>query len=235
MAVIDRRPSLTDPGDTASRGFRPRSRRHTRLAAGAFLAAVAIGGNVLIYSSLNDTTEVLQVVRNVRAGELLTRADLRVVEVDLDPSVPAATADEIDLVADQYARVYLASGSLVFGQLVQPMPLVSAGASVVAVEIRPTRVPAGLRERSRVMIVVVPRNSDQDTFVTTGRVVSRGDQADTVTGVFGLSVEVPEADAAVVAAGDDVRVVVLDPGPDPATDPDTGPTTGPAAATGQGS
>ena len=205
------------PSRAESRGFRPASRRRTRLAVGAFLAVVAIGGNVLVYSSLNDTTEVLQVVRNVRAGEVLTRADLRAVEVDVDPTVPTVGAGQVDLVAGQYARVYLASGSLVFQQLVQPTPLVSAGASVVAVEIRPTRVPSGLRERSRVMIVVVPRNSDEGSFATIGRVVSRGDQADTVTGVFALSVEVAEADAATVAAADDVRVVVLDPGVDPAT------------------
>lgn len=200
------------------RGFRPTSRRRARIALGAALAAVAIGGNLLVYSSLDDTTGVLQVVRNVRAGEMITSADLRVVEVDVDPTVPTVASDQIGLVVDQYARVYITSGSLMVPQLVQPNPLVSAGTSVVAVEIRPTRVPSGLRERSRVMIVVLPSNSDDDVFVTTGRVVARGDGADNVTGVFGLSVEIPEADAARVAAGDDVRVAVLDPGTDPASE-----------------
>jgi hypothetical protein len=130
--------------------------------------------------------------------------------------VPTVAANQVHLVVGQYARVYITSGTLIMHQLVQPNPLVSAGASVVAVEIRPTRVPSGLRERSRVMIVVLPSNSDDDVFVTTGRVVARGDDADNITGVFGLSVELPEADAARVAAGDDIRVVVLDPGADPA-------------------
>jgi hypothetical protein len=172
----------------------------------------------LIYASLDDKTEVLQVVRNVRAGEVVTSDDLRVVEVDLDPTVPAVEADQIGLVVNQYARVYITSGSLMVEQLVQPTPLVSAGAGVVAVEIRPSRVPSGLRERSRVMLVVVPENNDDELFVTTGRVVARGSDADAVSGVFGLSVEVAEADAPLVAAGNDVRVVVLDPGSDIATE-----------------
>lgn len=222
MAMTDRRPANTAPETSPAtgepRGFRPASRRRARIATGVALAAVAIGGNVLVYSSLDDKSEVLQVIRNVRAGEIVTSDDLRVVEVDLDPTVPAVAADQIGLVVNQYARVYITSGSLMVEQLVQPMPLVTAGAGVVAVEIRPTRVPSGLRERSRVMIVVVPDNSDDEMFVTTGRVVARGNDADNVTGVFGLSVEVSEMDAPMVAAGNDVRVVVLDPGSDTATE-----------------
>ena len=42
----------------------------------------------------------------------MTADDLRVVEVDLDPTVPAVGADGIGLVVNQYARVYITSGSL---------------------------------------------------------------------------------------------------------------------------
>ncbi len=220
MAVTDRSWANVTLVPTSThgepRGFRPTSRRRARIALGVALSAVAIGGNVLVYAALDDTTEVLQVVRNVRAGEVITSADMRSVEVDVDPTVPTVAANQLGQIVGQFARVYIASGTLMVPQLVQSTPLVSAGSSVVAVEIRPTRVPSGLRERSRVLIVVLPSNSDDDVFVTTGRVVARGDDADNITGVFGLSVELPEADAARVAAGDDVRVVVLDPGADPA-------------------
>lgn len=221
MAMTERRVTATgsDPVATAEpRGFRPGSRRRARIAIGAALAAVAIGGNLLVYSALADKTEVLQVVRNVRAGEVVTSDDLRVVEVDLDPTVPVVEADQIGLVVNQYARVYITSGSLMVSQLVQPTPLVTAGAGVVAVEIRPSRVPSGLRERSQVMIVVVPENGDEELFVTTGRVVDTGVVADTASGLRGLSVEVAEVDAPLVAAGNDVRLVVLDPGSDVATE-----------------
>ncbi len=219
MALTDRR--QTDQPVQSSeraepRGFRPTSRRRTRIAAGAVLAAVAIGGNVLLYISLDDKTEVLQLVRDVRAGEIVTSEDLRIVEVDLDPTVPAVPAEDIALVVNQYARVYLPSGSLIFDQLVQSTPLVSEGAGVVAVEIRPTQVPAGLTTRSQVLLVIVPEG-DNDLFVTNGRVVRHGGEVTEGT-TAALSVEVAVEDAPIVAAADDVRVVLVEAGVDAATE-----------------
>jgi hypothetical protein len=212
---VDRPPDQADRADRAEpRGFRPASRRRTRLAAGAILAAMAIGGNILLYASLDDRTEVLQLVRNVRAGETVTSDDLRIVEVDLDPTVPAVAADDIALVVNRYARVYLPSGTLIFDQLVQSTPLVSDGAGVVAVEIRATRIPAGLSTRSQVLLVVV-EEGPSELFVTEGRVVRRGAEGDEGGA---LSVEVAVDDAPRVAAADDVRVVLVEPGIDPATE-----------------
>lgn len=222
MALTDRRPSEHAPDSPAPvrsepRGFRPASRRRSRIAAGAVLAAIAIGGNVLLYTSLDDKTEVLQLVRNVRAGEIVTSEDLAIVEVELDPTVPAVEAADIGRVVNQYARVYLPSGSLIFDQLVQSSPLVSDGAGVVSVEIRPTRVPSGLTTRSQVLLVVVPEG-DGDLFVTTGRVVRHGGDATDGSGVAALSVEVTVADAPAVAAANDVRVVLIEAGIDVATE-----------------
>jgi SAF domain len=198
------------------RGFRPTSRRRSRIAAGAVLAAFAIGGNVLLYTSLDDKTEVLQLVRDVRAGEVVTGADLRVVEVDLDPTVPAVAADDLGLVVNRYARVFLPAGSLIFDQLVQPTPLVTEGAGVVAVEVRPSQIPAGVTTRSQVLLVIVP-DGDADLFVANGRVVRHGG-SDEGGGVAALSVEVAVDDAPLVAAADDVRVVLVEAGIDPATE-----------------
>lgn len=223
MAMTDRRPAeqLSEPSERAEpRGFRPASRRRTRIAVGAVLAAVAIGGNVLLYTSLDDKTEVLQLVRDVRAGETVTSEDLRIVEVDLDPTVPAVAASDIALVVNQYARVYLPSGSLIFDQLVQPTPLVSEGAGVVAVEIRPTQVPAGLSTRSQVLLVIVP-DGDGELFVTNGRVVRHGGEASEAA-TAALSVEVSVEDAPNVAAADDVRVVLIEDGVDAATEQGSG-------------
>ncbi len=228
MAIDERptaRPAAAAPaGGDEPRGFRPASRRRARIASGAALAAVAIGGNVLVYSSLDDTTEVLQVVDNIRAGEVVTSNDLRIVEVDLDPTVPVVRADEIGLVINRYARTYIASGTLIAPQLVQSTPLVSPGSSVVAIEVRPTDIPANLRERSRVRLVV--RSDDGDDFSAEGRVVARGDSSDSVTGVFALSVEVPDDSAATLVAADEIGVILLDPAADGAIDPATEQATG---------
>jgi hypothetical protein len=220
--MTERRPAgavrdAESPTPGAPRGFRPASRRRTRIAAGAALVAVAIGGNVLVYSSLDDSTEVVQVVNDIRAGQQITAADIRTVDVELDPTVPALT--EEGLVVGQYARVFIASGSFVAPQFVQSRPLVTEGAKVVAIELRPTRVPSGLTERSQVDLVL-GSGTDGPTLVVPGRVVSRPDEAST-SGTVSISVEVSAGDAALVATADTVNVVLVDPGADPALLPRT--------------
>jgi len=179
------------------------------------LATIAIGGNLLVYSSLDHKIEVLQVVHDIPAGKTVSADDLRVVAVDVDPSVPTVRPENIAAVVNQYARVHIAAGTLMVDVLVQPTPLVALGQGVVAVEIRPTRVPAGLRERSRVMLVVVSGDGAAG-LVTEGRVVSRGDTSGSSDNLLALSVEVRQEDAAAIAAADEVRVALLDPGADPA-------------------
>ncbi len=233
MAMTERRPDRpggalpapTPGGGAPPRGFRPASRRRARIAAGAALAAVGIGGNVLLYTSLDDTTEVLQLTANVRAGQRIEATDLRVVEVELDATVPVVTADQVGGIVGQYASVYIAAGTLMVDVLVQPDPLVTAGQGVVAVEIRPTLVPDGVLERSRVEIVVTDDNQEP-VFITEGRVVSVVAADADASDIGSMSVEVNQADAPRIAASDRVRIVLIDPGVDPAL-----PAAGPPADT----
>ena len=67
------------------------------------------------------------------------------------------------------------------------------------------------------MLVVVNRDGSTG-LVTEGRVVARGDAGDASESVMALSVEVAHTDAAAIAAANDVRVALLDPGADPALD-----------------
>jgi hypothetical protein len=220
VALIDERPRVapvTSPPPAEPRGFRPASRRRTRIAAGAVLTAVAIGGNVLVYSGLDDSTEVLQVVGDIRAGDQITGADLRTIEVDVDDSVPVVGPDQIGTVVGRYARTYIASGSLVVPQFLQSAPLVVDGAAVVSVEVRPTDVPAGLRERSRIELVV--DEGEGDPLIVEGRVVARPGTEVSSSGRAALSVEVPAAEARRVVSAEGVGIVLLDPGIDPATEP----------------
>ncbi len=216
MTILDRPPKIApDHQSDGRRGFRPTPRRRARIAAGLALASVAVGGNVLIYSSLGDKVAVVQITSDVRAGEPISAAQVRVVEVALDPTVPFVAGADLAAVIGQHARVHLASGTLLAGHLIQPVPLVSPGTSVVAIEISPSRVPAGLRERSRVALVLVA--DDRTGLVTVeGRVVARDDGDDRSTDRAALSVEIPSDQAPAIAASDDVRLVLLDPGIDPA-------------------
>lgn len=220
MALTEDRPAIASEAPSPAgdpQGFRPASRRRARLAGGAALAAVAIGGNVLVYSSLDDTTEVLQVVTDIRAGDQIEAGDLRTVSVDVDDNVPAVPADQIGLVVGQYARTYIASGSLVVGVVLQTTPLVTAGASVVAIETRPTAVPSGLRERSQVLLVL--DNGDLvPPKVVRGRVVARPGEVTNSSGRVAISLEVASVDAPAVVTAEEVGVILVDPGADPATE-----------------
>lgn len=222
--VPPRADTVATPGarPVPAKGFRPGSRRRARIAGGAVVAALAVGGNVLVYTSIDDRAEVLQVVTDIRAGETVSADDLRIVAVDLDPTVPAVPADQLTAVADQYARVHIAAGTLLAPVLLQPSPLVGSGASVVAIELRPTRVPAGLRERSRVELIATSADAGPVELRTTGRAVTRPVEVDGVSGVMSMSVEVRAADAAALAAADDIRVVLLEPHVDPAYTDGTG-------------
>ncbi len=219
MALTEDRPAVAAEAPSPAsdpQGFRPASRRRARIAGGAALAAIAIGGNVLVYTSLDETTDVLQVVNDVRAGEQIEASDLRTVSVDVDDNVPAVPANQIGLVVGQYARTYIASGSLVVALVLQGSPLVTAGASVVSIEVRPTAVPSGLRERSQVLLVL-DDGDDQPAQVVRGRVVARPADASNANAVA-ISVEVASADAPSVVVAEEVGVILVDPGADPATE-----------------
>lgn len=200
---------MSDPA--ATRGFRPAARRRNRIAAGVALGAAAIGGNVLVYSSLDDSEPVVQAVRDIPAGSQITADMLRTVDVEVDDSVRTIPGDQLDLVAGRYAKVRIVSGSLVTDVSLQSDPLVTAGRSVVAVRIEAGALPIGLRERSRVQLVLPSgTSSNEPPTVVDGRTVGLPVDTEAALGASSLSVEVAAAEAPTVAAAPDVRVVLLE-------------------------
>lgn len=198
--------TMTEP-ETDARGFRPGSRRRARIAGGVALAAAAVGGNVLVYSSLDDPTEVVQFVSNIDAGEQIGADDVRIIELDGDlATANLVPADQVSVIVNQYARTYIPSGSLASVFVVQGSPLVSPGTAVVAVAPEGDRLPRGIQARSRVLLA----DADSSAAVE-ARVVAVPEEGGA------LSVEVALADAATIATADSVVVVLLQPGADPAT------------------
>jgi hypothetical protein len=199
------------------------ARRRNRIAAGVALAAIAIGGNLYVYSALDASEPVVQAVRDVPAGELITADMLRTVDVDVDSTVNVITGDRIDSLVGSYAKVRLVAGSLVTVEALQPTPLVSAGTSVVAIQVADGSLPIGLRERVPVLLVVPGDGSDAGAGAVSvaGRVVGLPTDTSSALGLQSLSVEVAAADAATIAAADDVRVVLVEPSEDPAVAPGT--------------
>lgn len=206
--------------DAPGRGFQPVPRRRNRIAFGVLLAAIAIGGNIYVYATLDSSEPVAQVVRDVPAGEQLTSDMLRTVEVDADSTVNLVAGDQLDSLVGSYAKVRLVSGSLVTAEALQSTPLVSAGNSVVAIQIGEGTLPIGVRERAAVMLVI-PGEAGPTSI--DARVVGLPVATSSALGVESLSVEVEAGDAATVAAADDVRVVLVEPSDDPAARQDGEP------------
>lgn len=226
MALTEPRvatPTVAD--ESPPHGFRPGSRRRARIAGGAALVAVAIGGNVLVYSSLDDRESVLQVVHDVPAGDQMTGDDVRPIDVDADDTIRTVRTDQLSTVIGQYAKVRLVAGSLVVAEALQSTPLVTPGTAIVAIQVPEGALPIGLRERSRVELVV-PGASDAAGVaaptVVSGRVVGLPSAPVTATGTLSLSVEVAEPVAPSVVASDDVRVVLVESGTDDAYATDAG-------------
>lgn len=202
---------------TRIRGFRPAARRRNRIAAGVALGALAVAGNLVVYTSLDDRREVVQAVADIPAGSEVTADMLRTVEVDVDDSVLTVPADRLDLIVGQYAKVRIVSGSLVAAPAVQAGPLVSPGRSVVAVTAPDGEIPAGLRERSRVLLVLPDRDGEAGaTAQVEGRVVALPRPDESRPGSRSVSFEVDAGDAASVAAAELVRIVLVEPDVDPA-------------------
>lgn len=198
---------------TEGRGFQPTGRRRKRIALGVLLAAIAIGGNVAIYTGLDDSAPVVQVTRDVPAGEQLSLDMLRIVDVDADPTVNVVPGDRLDSLVGTYAKVRLVSGALVTAEALQPTPLVADGSSVVAIRVPEGSLPIGIRERAPVQLVV-PGDGMPTTI--SGRVVGLPTATGSALGVESLSVEVAAEDAPTAASADDVRVVLVQPSTDPA-------------------
>jgi hypothetical protein len=204
--------------------YRPPSRRRRRIAIGVALAAAAIAGNVFVYAGLDERQAVVQVVRDVPAGELIQPDMLRPVDVELDRSVAAVPAADLPLVAGQYAKVRLVAGSLVTAASLQTGPLVADDSSVVAVRVPDGSLPVGLRERSPVELVIPVASGDASTppVVVAGRTVGLPSTPSTAVGTTSVSVEVASDHAATVAAAGEVRIVLVEPYPDAAIEPASG-------------
>ncbi len=196
-------------------GFRPSSRSRARIAVGTLLSLVAVGVVLLVFSTADRRVAVLQVVRDLPAGAQIAAADVRTIELSTDPSLAVINASDIASVVGRYTKVRIVTGGLLAAGLVQSEALVAPGAAVVAVTIPSGELPAGLRERSQVQIVIPTTGDDTPQPPVVGRVVGLPESPDAVTGQLSISFEVAAADAVVVAGASRVRVVLLDPGVDP--------------------
>ena len=188
------------------------SRARGRLAVGVLFVVVGVLVNVAVYRGMNSRSPVVLLVRDVPAGQRLVVEDFGVAQIGADGSFRSVPNSDVVSVVGSYAKVRLIAGSLFVREALQPGPLVAPGASVVAVIVGSGEVPAGLRERSRVSVVMV--NGDHVTRSVSG-VVSGLPKPGASAGQMSISVELSVLDAVAVASSDKVRLVLLDPAAGP--------------------
>ena len=208
MATVLERNTPTSRERPSSTPARISSRARGRLALGALIVAIGVLINLAIYRSVDDKSPVLQLNRDVPAGQQISADDFRTVEIGADGAFRSVPSSDLNAVVGSYAKVRLIAGTLLAREALQAGPLVAPGASVVAVTVPAGEVPIGLRERSRVSVVIVA--SDRTSASVNGTVVGLPSQAGS-SGQVSVSIELAAGDAGAVAAAEKVRLVLLDP------------------------
>jgi hypothetical protein len=147
-----------------------------------------------------------------------------VVSISSDDDFPSVPAADRELLVGQYARVRMHEGSLVVADSVQARPLVDPDAVLMSVTVPVGGVPRGLREGSRLVLIVTPPAGGGDrpepvlveAIVAAvpsnlGEIVGSSGADSGVSSMVALSVEVPPDRAALVGSAEKVAVGVLDP------------------------
>ena len=209
MATVLERNTPTSRERPSSTPARISSRARGRLALGALIVVIGVLINLAIYRSVDDKSPELQLSRDVPAGQQISADDFRTVEIGADGAFRSVPSSDLNAVVGSYAKVRLIAGTLLAREALQAGPLVAPGASGVAVTVPAGEVPIGLRERSRVSVVIVA--SDRTSTSVNGTVVGLPSQAGS-SGQVSVSIELAAGDAGAVAAAEKVRLVLLDPG-----------------------
>jgi hypothetical protein len=216
----------------ARSGLRMRPHRPMRALVGTLIVVASVIAALALYARVGDRTEVLAVSRDVLAGEQLTAADLEIVAFSSDDVIPTVSATQRAAIVGQYARVRLVAGSLLSFDSVQQRPIVDPDRVLMSVVVPVGLVPVGLREQSRVVLVITPpaNGGEPPAPVLVEAIVAAvprnlGDvvgSVDASQGTVALAVEVPPGFVGVVGEAEAVSVGVLDgsaPFPDAQIEP----------------
>ena len=224
MMTLDRSNEATTAAPelpTAARGLRITPRRPGRALLGLLLVAASVATAMTIYLRIGDRMDVLVAARPVLAGQQIEPSDLRVVSVSIDGGLSSVPATDRALFIGRYAKVRIASGTLIVDANTQLDPLVSDDRVLMSVAVPLSGVPIGLRERSRLALIVTPSRTTataNPTVLVEATVAAvPSDLASIVGGEvsrsasIALSVEVPPEHVALVGSAESIAVGVLDP------------------------
>ena len=138
----------------ASAPPRRRRRRLPHLVAGVLLVVLCVGGAVWWTTSTQDRAPVLVLTKPVTVGQVLTRADLRSVDVSIAPGVASISADQADSVLGRPMATRLGPGALLTPDAMGGAVIPTAGRAVAAVGVKPGQFPPELAVGAPVTVVV---------------------------------------------------------------------------------
>ncbi len=127
----------------------------TRVLLGVGLVLVAALGGVIMAKRVDTRLPVLAAAHAISAGQTITAADVTVVRVAAEAGVATVPASQISTVVGRVAAVPLVAGTLLspaqFGGPVWP----GVGEAVIALPVKPGRLPSGLPAGAHVTVLVV--------------------------------------------------------------------------------
>src|SRR5437762_68664 len=128
------------------------------LLAVALVLACALAG-VMVAQRVDVRVPVLAAARAIGAGQTVTAADVTTVKVAVEAGVATVPASQLSTVVGQVAAVPLVAGTLLspaqFAGAVWP----GSGEAVIAVPVKPGRLPSGLSAGAHVTVLVVQTGS----------------------------------------------------------------------------
>lgn len=148
----------------------PHQPRHRRPGIAIVAVAIVMGGGVLAFHTLqqlDDRSPVLVVTRDVPIGQQLTKNDLAVAMVNADDHVATIRGSQLARVVGTRAALDLKQGMLLVRQAITDQMSPVPGQELVAVALKPSRLPArGLRPGDDIRVVPAPQTSAKAPKVT---------------------------------------------------------------------
>lgn len=194
----------------------PKLRRRPLLVA-ASIAAVILGALLAVwaYTATSNTQEVVAARNTVPRGQAITREDLIVARVGVDPALTPVPATELDALVGQRPTVDLAAGGLVTRQNVTATLLPVKGTAIVGVSLTPAMMPATPLQAGDTVRIVSTAGPQGDPAATaepqiiTATVVTVHPGTDEHT-VVDVSVPAPQAAQLAARAATGKVALVLD-------------------------
>jgi hypothetical protein len=151
--------------------------RPARVLLGVLLVLVTSVAGVIVARRVDTRLPVLVTARALDAGQTVTAADVTVVKVAADGGVVTVPASQLSTVVGQVTAVPLVAGTLLSPAQLSGPAWPGAGEAVMAVPVKPGRLPSGLGAGAKVTVLVVPGGSPGGTGVSGGAGAPRVEQA----------------------------------------------------------